>query len=130
MNRMQAQVKEFHDRFMGDDPDSPTIPGKAVQHLRLRLIEEEMREFADASAAGDLPAAIKEMCDLLYVVLGTANAYGIDIEPFFAEVHRSNMSKLWDDGIIHKDAFGKVLKPPTYSPANIEGILTNPNHLR
>ncbi|TMC59389.1 MAG: hypothetical protein E6J26_03995 [Chloroflexi bacterium] len=123
MNAMQAKVKEFHAKFMGTDPDQPTIPDEDVQKLRLRLIDEEIREFAEASASGDLPAAIKELCDLLYVVLGTANAYGIDIEPFFDEVHRSNMSKPWNDGASHKDPFGKVLKPPTYSPANIEGVL-------
>ena len=108
MNAMQAKVKEFHAKFMGTDPDQPTIPDEDVQKLRLRLIDEEIREFAEASASGDLPAAIKELCDLLYVVLGTANAYGIDIEPFFDEVHRSNMSKLWNDGASHKDPFGKA----------------------
>jgi len=108
MNPMQAKVKAFHEQFGGGDPDFATIPDERTQQLRLRLIEEETREFAEASSAGDLPSAIKELCDLLYVVLGSANAYGVDIEPFFDEVHRSNMSKLWSDGAIHKDAHGKV----------------------
>lgn len=123
MNPMQAKVKAFHEKFGGADPASPQIPSADVQPLRLKLIREETREFREASAAGDLPAAIKELCDLLYVVLGKANAYGVDIEPFFDEVHRSNMTKLWPDGSIHKNSDGKVLKPETYSPANIERIL-------
>ena len=123
MNAMQAKVKEFHAKFMGTDPNEPTIPDDSVQTLRLRLIDEETREFAEASTGGDLPAAIKELCDLLYVVLGTATACGVDIEPFFDEVHRSNMCKLWADGTTHRDPYGKVLKPPSYSPANIEGLL-------
>jgi len=123
MNAMQVKVKAFHARFMGTDPEQPGIPDAAVQQLRLRLIDEETREFADASASGDLPTAIKELCDLLYVVLGTANAYGIDVEPFFDEVHRSNMSKVWADGSVRKDAYGKVFKPQSYSPANIEDLL-------
>jgi hypothetical protein len=44
----------------------------------------------------------------------------------FKEVHRSNMSKLWldkDTPYVVKDKAGKVLKPPTYSPPNLQPIL-------
>jgi predicted HAD superfamily Cof-like phosphohydrolase len=125
MNSMQAKVKEFHAMYRLSDPLQPQIPDAETQRLRMKLIFEEAHEFQQASVQGDLPAAIKELSDLLYVVLGAANAYGVDIEPFFDEVHRSNMTKLWPDGTVHKDAYGKVLKPPTYSPANIERILTS-----
>src|SRR5438105_7080967 len=124
MNSMQALVKQFHDHYGLDDPPTPAIPPAAVLSLRARLIQEEADELKDAAESGNLAHAIKELCDLLYVVLGAANAYGVDIEPFFAEVHRSNMTKLWPDGKIHKDAFGKVLKPPSYVPADIARILT------
>src|ERR1700737_4460306 len=126
MNQMQDDVKRFHDTYGLDAPAAPSIPPVEVQKLRMRLILEEAAELKEASEAGDLPHAIKELCDLLYVVLGAANAYGIDIEPFFAEVHRSNMTKLWPDGAIHKDTDGKVLKPDTYSPADIAGVLRAP----
>ena len=123
MNSMQDKVKQFHDTYGLDDPSAPTIPPAEVRDLRMRLILEETDELKEAGESGDLPHAIKELCDLLYVVLGTANAYGIDIEPFFAEVHRSNMTKVWPDGNIHKNQYGKVLKPPTYVPADISGVL-------
>jgi len=123
MNPMQVKVKEFHDAYDLVQMDGPAIPPADVVRLRLHLIDEEAAEFREASEAGSLPEAIKELCDLLYVVLGAANAYGIDIEPFFAEVHRSNMTKLWPGGEVRKNALGKVLKPPTYSPAQIEPIL-------
>ena len=123
MNPMQAKVKEFHETYGLNDPASPQIPNADVRRLRMRLIFEEAHEFHEASEQGDLPAALKELSDLLYVVLGAANAYGVDIEPFFDEVHRSNMTKVWPDGTVRKDAEGKVLKPPTYVPANIERIL-------
>src|SRR6266849_9558144 len=100
MNSMQAKVKEFHEKYVGPDPAYPMIPDAHVQALRMRLIREEAREFQEASAAGDLAHAIKELCDLLYVVLGATNAYGVDIEPFFDEVHRSNLTKQWPDGTI------------------------------
>ena len=123
MNSMQAMVKEFHDHYGLDDPSAPAIPPAAVLDLRARLILEEANELKEAGELGNLPHAIKELCDLLYVVLGTANAYGIDVEPFFAEVHRSNMTKVWPEGKFKKDQFGKVLKPPAYVPADIAGVL-------
>ena len=125
MNPLQAKVKEFHETYGLNDPDSPQIPNAAVRRLRMRLIFEEAREFHEASEQGDLPAALKELSDLLYVVLGAANAYGVDIEPFFDEVHRSNMTKRWPDGSVRKDMDGKVLKPPTYSPADTASLLSS-----
>ena len=127
MNSMQDKVKQFHDTYGLNDPSEPSIPPAEIHDLRLRLILEEANELKEAGESGNLPHAIKELCDLLYVVLGTANAYGIDIEPFFAEVHRSNMTKVWPDGTIRKNQFGKVLKPPTYIPANMAGVLAAMN---
>jgi predicted HAD superfamily Cof-like phosphohydrolase len=61
--------------------------------------------------------------DSLYVIIGTAVSYGIDIERVFDEVHRSNMTKVWPDGTVHYDEHGKVLKPLTYSRADITEAL-------
>lgn len=60
---------------------------------------------------------MKELCDVLYVTIGTAVAMGLDIEPFFEEVHKANMSKL--EGVVEtKD--GKVQKSDTYRPPQLE----------
>lgn len=132
MNPMQAKVREFHEAYGLAQMSEPGIPPPDIVQLRLHLIDEEAAEFREASESGTLPEAIKELCDLLYVVLGAANAYGIDIEPFFDEVHRSNMTKRWPGGEVRKNALGKVLKPPTYSPAQIAPLLAapqdNPSH--
>ncbi len=59
--------------------------------------------------------------DLLYVVYGGAVAYGLDMDPLFAEVQRSNMTKLIDG---HPDPVtGKWIKGPKYSPANLAPII-------
>jgi predicted HAD superfamily Cof-like phosphohydrolase len=57
---------------------------------------------------------LKEMADLIYVLLGTAVAMGMDIDTAFKRVHRSNMSKLGPDGKPVMRADGKVLKGPEY----------------
>jgi predicted HAD superfamily Cof-like phosphohydrolase len=87
--------------------------------LRERLIHEEFEELKEAMAKNDLAGIAKELADLLYVVYGTAVSYGIDMDPVFREVHRSNMSKVGG----YKRDDGKWVKPLTYSPAAIEPIL-------
>lgn len=49
--------------------------------------------------------------------------WGIPLDDVFAEVHRSNMTKIWPDGTVHKRGDGKILKPPTYSRPNLKPIL-------
>lgn len=124
-NSLQQKLVDFDDKYDIATPDTPTMPDMSIRNLRMRLIAEEVAEFHDEWLAGDLEASIKELCDLLYVTVGTANAMGIDLEPFFAEVHRSNMSKVWPDGTVHRNEFGKIIKPPTYSPADIQSVLSD-----
>ena len=119
MTDEQAMVEEFHRKFDILVHASPTIPNETTKELRVRLIQEEFDELKEALAQDDLIALAKEMADLLYVVYGTAVSYGIDMEPVFQEVHRSNLSKVGG----YKRADGKWVKPPTYSPASLEPIL-------
>lgn len=77
--------------------------------------------FMDADAI--LIEIADALTDLLYVVYGAGHAYGIDLDKCFAEVQRSNMSKLGEDGKAIKREDGKVLKGPNYSPPNLRKIL-------
>ena len=119
MRDEQAMVEEFHHKFSILAQATPTDLNEETKRLRVRLIEEEFDELKEAMAGGDLAAVAKEMADLLYVVYGTAVSYGIDMDPVFREVHRSNMSKVGG----YKREDGKWVKPATYSPARIEPIL-------
>ncbi len=112
-------VQEFHEQFDIHISTTPSVPGEATQILRNRLIQEEFEEFQEAMQSKDLSAMAKELADLLYVVYGTAVSLGIDMEPVFKEVHRSNMSKVGG----YKREDGKWVKPPTYSPASLDIIL-------
>jgi len=115
----QQMVLKFHKEFDIHIAETPSVADEKTQALRVRLIQEEFDELKEAFKKNDLPHIAKELADLLYVVYGTAISYGIDMEPVFQEVQRSNMSKVGG----YKREDGKWVKPATYSPANIAPIL-------
>lgn len=119
MTEAQLMVEEFHRRFEIMVGTAPAVPDEATRQLRFRLIQEEFDELREALDHKDVAAVAKELADLLYVVYGTAVSCGIDMEPVFREVHRSNMSKVGG----HKRADGKWVKPAGYSPAELGPIL-------
>jgi len=119
MTDEQSMVEEFHRTFDILIQPRPGVPAASTKELRVRLIQEEFDELKEALAQENLAAVAKEMADLLYVVYGTAVSYGIDMQPVFEEVHRSNLSKVGG----HKREDGKWVKPPTYSPARVQPIL-------
>lgn len=144
MNHQLQQVREFMLAFGQLCPAKPQMPSVSDQHLRWKLCAEEAKELGDAV---DLIAYADAVCDLLYVVLGSAISAGIGADTLgkmFSEVHRSNMSKLWRDTEIEsmrdadiasvqmpdgtlryvvKNKDGKVLKSPSYSPPNLRQFL-------
>ncbi len=124
MHEAQTMVREFHTVFDLHMAERPRVPDEQTVTLRARLIQEEFDELQEAMKAEHLPHIAKELADLLYVVYGTAVAFGIDMEPVFREVQRSNMSKVGGS----KRADGKWVKPSTYSPAQIEPILDRQTH--
>lgn len=117
MTKEQQMVREFNKAFQQSVADKPCTPSAQDQILRRKLIYEEWMEFVEAKSLTGIADALG---DLLYVVYGAAVTYGIDLEPVFNEIHRSNMTKLWPGGKVVKNDDGKVIKPPTYSPANVE----------
>lgn len=50
---------------------------------------------------------------------GAAVQFGIDLEPVFEEVHASNLRKVGGT----KRADGKQLKPPGWTPTDVDGVL-------
>lgn len=116
----QNDVKMFH-RLLGVEmPDRPVEPDVETQILRLKLIKEELIETCEAIAEGDIVKVADGIVDSIYVLIGTALVYGIDLLPIWDEIHKSNMNKL--GGPVRED--GKILKPPGWQPPDVEGILT------
>lgn len=128
-------VREFHEAFDQPAPSGLSIPDRDLLALRLRLVREEYEEVrvefeklireashpysSQARMIETLGLLLKELADLRYVIDGAAVAFGLDIDGAFAEVHRSNMSKLGEDGRPVKREDGKVLKGPNYTEADM-----------
>jgi predicted HAD superfamily Cof-like phosphohydrolase len=121
MNQEQQMVHEFHERFGLICSARPTVPEERVHRLRTLLIDEELAEFRNAAEAQDLVGVADALADLLYVVYGAAVEYGIDLEPVFAEIHRSNMSK--GGPLCGCRADGKVPKGPGYEAPRVREVL-------
>jgi predicted HAD superfamily Cof-like phosphohydrolase len=119
MNSAQAAVLEFHKAFDLYYTTSPSIPDSKQKHLRVSLIQEELDELQDALINEDIISVADAIADLLYVVYGAALACGLDMEPIFNEVHRSNMAKV--GGVIRED--GKLMKPDTWTPPNLKIVM-------
>lgn len=115
-------VREFHAAY---GVTTRTIPTAVIPEADLRrdLLREETEEYDLAEQQGDLVEIADGLADVVYIAYGTALAHGIDLDAVLREVHRSNMSKLGEDGqpILRED--GKVMKGPHYSPPDIAAAL-------
>lgn len=119
-------LEEFHRVYGAHLEQAPTAHlDDATIALRVSLIQEELNEYREAAEAHDLVAIADALSDLMYVVLGTYVAHGLQevAEPLFEEVHASNMSKLDDHGRPIYRADGKVLKSDRWRPPDLKRIL-------
>ena len=121
LHNAQEQVKMFMHHAGQDCPLKPKVPDNATQLLRLKLhAEEAVVELEEAFGNQNIVEIADSIADSLVVVLGTAVACGIDIEPIFNEVMRSNMTKFIDG---HRRDDGKWVKGPSYTPADLIPLL-------
>lgn len=138
MLKTQAKVKEMMEALELPLPneEAPGIDNINYKLLR-ELVKEEAEEFNVAmirlqshiTTGGGCGVVgihlwaevIDAMCDLIVVIHNTSNAMGLDLEPFFDEVHRSNMAKA--GGPKRRD--GKALKPKGWEPPQLKRMLEN-----
>ncbi len=124
-NQLDA-VKQFHSSFgLGISEQPKASLGENVNLLRYNLMKEENEEYLEAVQNNDLVEIADALGDMLYILCGTIIEHGLQhkIEEVFAEIQRSNMSKLGEDGkpIYRED--GKVMKGPNYFKPNFREIL-------
>jgi predicted HAD superfamily Cof-like phosphohydrolase len=93
MRVAQEKVAAFHDKHGYDNPAKPTLIDGPASDVRYKIMREELEEYMRAQDKRDLVEVADALADLIYTVLGTAVVHGIDLQPIFDEVHRSNMTK-------------------------------------
>lgn len=119
-------VEEFHTSYGLPVHDHPRIDDDRVNGLRISLIQEELDELSEALKARDVTEVLDALTDLQYVLDGAYLSLGLHglKDVAFAEVHRSNMSKLGRDGKpVVRESDGKILKGPDYTPPDIASIV-------
>jgi predicted HAD superfamily Cof-like phosphohydrolase len=112
MNPIVASLLEFNQAFDIPKLDSPDIGPEELIELRIKLLREEVEEYAEAARAGDLVEVIDALADIGYILGGTILNHGMQniYDDAFDEVHRSNMAKLVDGKVLRRED-GKVMKP-------------------
>ena len=116
-------VKTFMETYGQEVNTKPSFPDKKIVQLRYDLIKEELDELSTAIIDKDIIEVADALTDLLYVVYGAGHSWGIDLDKCFAEVQRSNMSKLGKDGKPIHNVHGKVMKGPNYIKPNLKQFI-------
>ena len=111
------QVQEFHETYGLPVESDQTTGSDKTKQLRINLLQEELDELKEALDNDDMIETLDALIDLQYVLDGAFLSFGLQNVkmPAFDEVHRSNMSKLGEDGKpIRRESDGKVMKGPNY----------------
>lgn len=144
---LHEMVTQFHRAGGYPVRHSPAVPDDAEVRFRFRLIAEEFFEQFDACFPGALQrqliadakdrvhqvielgpvgvVALEDLvdawADLKYVIVGSEVAFGVDGNAVFRVVHASNLAKFGP--YARRDANGKTMKPPGWTPPDIAGEL-------
>ena len=89
---------------------------EALKELELVLLSTESTDTQISNAHTHM---LKELCDLVYVAVGTSVSFGYSFDDGFKSVHTSNMTK---DGSINSN--GKITKGPSYKGPKELGMFT------
>lgn len=122
------QVTEFHDTYGLPVRAEQDVTCEQTKALRINLLAEELDELKEALANNDTLETLDALIDLQYVLDGAFLSFGLHHvkDAAFEEVHRSNMSKLGEDGKpIRRPEDGKVMKGPNYFKPDLSQFITD-----
>jgi len=87
-------IKDFHEKFALKYEDKPRTLPNELRVFRIDFMDEEINEYAMASAQKNLHDQLDALVDLVYVALGTAYMQGFDFNEAWRRVHEANMKKV------------------------------------
>lgn len=135
-------VKQF--MLAADQPvrDEPTVVLDQEKWERFCLLVEEFSEHKQALS--DLKKATEynskhgvkdamvdladSLVDMVYIIIGTAHAYGFDFDALWNEIHGNNMSKIDPETGLVLKVNGKVQKPDDYVPVDLKPLIYPAKH--
>ena len=132
MNEIIEKRLKFNKAFNLPIATKPTSITHTRAKLQFEMMQEELNEYAEAESLTDVADALIDMQEIL---LGMCAEHGMlsRFKPLYNEVHRSNMSKLDDNGkpLISGEngvfdetrPIGKVIKSKNFSEPNFSDIL-------
>lgn len=106
-----SDVVRFHDKVTQPiKPDKPRLLPLLEMSQRVKFMNEELDELADAYINNDMVKVADALADLVYVALGTADLCSLPFDPIWSAVHKANMSKL--PGMTKRGMTHDAIKPP------------------
>lgn len=97
MNSWHNDIFEMHQRYgvhgwMETHRHDPEMMKKFLE-FRVKFLEEELYETKKAMELGDPEEVVDGLIDLCVVAIGTLDAFNIDAQKAWEEVHAANMAK-------------------------------------
>lgn len=115
-NAIQDEVQGFTDRFKLPCSVGPGFPNPKALDVRVKKLEEEVKELRDAVAAGDLAEVVDACVDIIYVTLGVLCQLGVKGGSVWAAVCLANAKKICGPNY-------SVVKPHGWTTPDVEACL-------
>ena len=137
-----SDVKAF--MLACDQPvrDQPTVVSDQEKWERFSMLTEEFSEHK--KALKDLKRAVEyhsksgtkdamteladSLVDMVYIIIGTAHAYGFDFDELWRLVHENNISKIDPETGLVLKVNGKVQKPEGFVPVDLRSSIFPSKH--
>ena len=122
--------------------DQPTVVSDQEKWERFSMLTEEFSEHK--KALKDLKRAVEyhsksgtkdamteladSLVDMVYIIIGTAHAYGFDFDKLWRLVHENNISKIDPETGLVLKVNGKVQKPEGFVPVDLRSSIFPSKH--
>lgn len=121
---MPGDVNAFHRKFKLAYDGPPRFLSDELHKLSAHCLKEEVQEYEDAIAAGNMIDAHDALIDLVYFALGRADLHGFPFSSGWKRVQEANMAKVRAE---RKDQSARGDAASTYDVVKPEGW-TPPDH--
>ena len=144
-NRAFDMVSKEPKEYLGYDEDmygsikinpykyvrSKVFVSHSLLRLRLNLIKEEIEELNDAIKINDMKETRDAIGDILYVVYGMADIFGVDIDYIFSNTLQNEVFKYYVDENTHTNNISTMFIDKIISASeNGVKMITNFNYIK